>query len=299
MCAGGQASPSSSAKETATASQALSLARTCNNDVKELELRLKGDQASTKELATRLEAMASQLEAIEKASTSRSPTAPQSMESTLLPGQQAAGKTPQLEAKVEELRQQVAEELQQLAEHQRVIVKAGASAGVSRGSNLETQDLERSVERLASQVADELRELRDHQGELNKVRSMQGDSGKADSVEPRVKELQTQVAAELAALTKQQEELGKTKVTVADLTKEVRGCQKATANLEDRVSKLDPKASSSKPSSEVPALASLTSATGKRSVTMVSPAAADSSDESYGNDDFDESVEEVSVSGGR
>mmetsp|Transcript_58382 Transcript_58382/g.103819 ORF Transcript_58382/g.103819 Transcript_58382/m.103819 type:complete len:535 (+) Transcript_58382:3-1607(+) len=301
MCAGsGQVSPSSSAKETATASQALTLARTCNNDVKELGLTIKSDQASIKDLATRLEAMASQLESLEKAPT------PRSMESTLLPGQQAAGsKTPQLEGKIEELQKQVSAELQQLTEHQRIIAKVAVSGGAPAASNLNTQDLERSVEQLAGQVASELRELRDHQSELNKVRdALGGESGKADSVEPKIKDLHRKVSLELEGLSKQQEELSKAKVNMAHLAEGLRECRKATASLEDRFSRLSGKASPSK-SSEVPALASLSSASGNRPARTTSMAlpevkvATSDSDESYGNEDFDESVEEVSLSGGR
>ncbi|CAE8607053.1 unnamed protein product, partial [Polarella glacialis] len=160
MCSGSRSEAADSQAAAAAkgeAEKALAMAASCSEDLESVRSDLRANQASFKDFTVRLQAMGTQLDAAEKASSGSIAS--------------AGGSKLQLEVEVEELKRQVAAELEQLAEHQKSLTRAAAAGlGGSSGSALKSnaEDLEKSVERLAGQVAEELRELREHQGELAK-----------------------------------------------------------------------------------------------------------------------------------
>ncbi|CAE7216028.1 unnamed protein product, partial [Symbiodinium pilosum] len=283
-------------------SEAWALARTCQDDLRGVHSDVADLQASLRSVVRRVEDAAQEGPGNNKRLVSDSAR--------------------RLELRVDELQKQVVEELEQLAEQQQLIARVKPSSGAKP----DVQDLEHSVERLAAQVAQELQELKTHQGELGKVRvrlqSADASKGGAPEVESKVLELQQKVLEELHALGKQQEELGRAKVTMADLSDRVQQvastvtqCKEVTVGLEERLKKLSSMEETTCPEcgniyladakfcrgcghrrGNVAGEAAKTH--GTDGTVQKAPAESGQSDveDSYGADDFEESVDEASMS---
>eukprot|EP00930_Biecheleria_cincta_P102028 TRINITY_DN9369_c1_g1_i1.p1 TRINITY_DN9369_c1_g1~~TRINITY_DN9369_c1_g1_i1.p1 ORF type:complete len:1391 (+),score=379.95 TRINITY_DN9369_c1_g1_i1:242-4174(+) len=331
MCSGVQESDLAAVKDSAK--QGLELARTCGNDIRSLRSELEENQAALKGCSAQVEKFGVQLTDLEKAQSQRSVAGPElalgqvkqadqggKMEletkvedlrkqvaeeleqliehqklvahagSSSLPGSKVD--TQDLESSVQALAGQVAFELRELREHQGELKKV-------RPRDMDGE-VESKIADLQKQALDELDALRSQQAELAKAKAtVAGLSEKFQNSLKDIGECQETTASLSVRLLKLEASKENTcpqcgNVYMSDAIF-CRSCGRKRADNSSTV----------KEKNQEPSLATLTAATSSsdkqptRGITMDMssfkvPPAADSDDgESYGNDDFDESAEEL------
>lgn len=158
-----------------------------------------------------------------------------------------------VESQIKELQRQVADELQRLVSHQQEISDAKANVSPSGIPALANESvlpagddetaaarIEARVDEMAAQVERDLREMQEHQQSLSQacqlaLRSGSGSnlgaskSGTVHNVEAMVKDLSHKVSEELKALVGHQEELLESKSSLKSLSEEVKELRRAVS----------------------------------------------------------------------